>query len=72
MCDDVEPPNSSDVRDNDWQTGPSGTEDAESKNHPTPFPEPTLIVPQNQVKLPNRVSNRQKKISLTKSDDFLY
>jgi hypothetical protein len=72
MGDDVERPNPGDVWDSDWNIGLSGTQDAESKNHPTPSSEPTLIVPLNQVKLPNRVSNRQKKIPSTKSDDFLW
>jgi hypothetical protein len=44
----------------------------ESKQHPTQTSELTQTVPPQQVKVPNRVSSRQKKIPATKSDDFLW
>jgi hypothetical protein len=48
----------------------SELQEEELKQHPTQTLEQTQAVPPKQVKVPNRVSSRQKKMPATKSDDF--
>jgi len=50
----------------------SELQEEELKQHPTQTLEQTQAVPPKQVKVPNKVSSRQKKMPATKSDDFLW
>jgi hypothetical protein len=73
MDDEMEPPGPDEKRSDGWIRRTRGDKDEEeSKQHPTQTSEQTQTIPPQQVKIQNRVSNRQKKMPATKSDDFLW
>ena len=72
MCGDTEPPSPDEIQTSGWIIGARGAQDEESKQHPNLTSEQTQTVPPQQVKVPNRVSRRQKKMPSTKSNDFLW
>jgi hypothetical protein len=72
VCDETESPSPDGLWDSGWNVVVRCTQDVESKNHPTPTSKQIQSVSLKQVKVPNRMSSRQKKISLTKSEDFLW
>lgn len=71
MCDETESPSPGGLWDSGWNMVVRCTQHVESKDHPTPTSKQIQTVPLKQVKVPNRMSSRQKKIPLTKSD-FLW
>jgi hypothetical protein len=72
MSCDTEPPSPDEIWSSEWIIGVRGVQDEESKQHPTQTSNQTQTVPPQQVKAPNRVSSRQKKMPATKLDDFLW
>jgi hypothetical protein len=54
----------------DWTAGTKDVKEDGSRQQPTHTSEQVQLAPPQQVKVPNRVSSRQKKIPATKSDDF--
>ena len=73
MYEDVELPSPDVTPNSGWLIGVrSVQEEEESKQHPTLNSDQTQTVPPQLVKVPNRVSSRQKKLPATKSDDFLW
>jgi hypothetical protein len=62
---DNEPPKPGEIRSSDWIIEDKGAKDQDddSKQQPTQTPDQINIVPPQQVKVPNRVSSRQKKIA---------
>jgi hypothetical protein len=72
VCNETESPSPDGLWDSGGNMVVRCTQDVESKNHPTPTSEQNQTVPLKQVKVPNRMSSRQKKIPLTKSEDFLW
>jgi hypothetical protein len=72
MCDDTEPLSPDEIRSNGWNIGIRGVQDEESEQHSTQTSEQTQTAPPQQVKVPDRVSGRQKKMHATKLDDFLW
>ena len=72
MCGDTEPPSPDEMQTSGWIIGVRGAQDEESNQHPNLTSEQTQTVPPQQVKVPNRVSSRQKKMTSTKLNDFLW
>jgi hypothetical protein len=68
------PTKSGEIRSSNWCTEKKGAndQDGDSKQQTTQTPDQILIVPPQQVKVPNRVSSRQNKLPATKFDDFLW
>ena len=56
----------------DWTAGTKDAKEDGSRQQPTQTSEQVQLAPPQQVKVPNSVSSRQKKVPATKSDDFLW